>query len=175
MIRKISALAAAAFLIVSVSLSAQDNRVSPPAKCEFKSGKIDIAVNYSQPSVKGRKIWGDLVPYGKVWRTGANEATTFETKSDILVGGKELKAGKYSLFTIPGEKEWTLILNSEAEQWGAYKYDESKDVLRLMLTPEKSNEFNEKLLITADAKDGGAVLSISWENLTLSAKISSAK
>ena len=92
-------------------------------------------------------IWGDLVPYGKVWRTGANEATTFETDKDIMIKEQKLPAGKYALFTIPGETEWTWIFNSVWDQWGAYKYDESKDVLRVKSTPESSSVFHEQLKI----------------------------
>src|SRR5258707_15840760 len=94
---------------------------SPPAKAEGKVGGASITIAYSSPSVKGRKIWGDLVPYGKAWRAGANEATIFQTDKDIKVDGKELKAGKYSLFIVPGEKEWEFILNSETGQWGIKK------------------------------------------------------
>ncbi|MEM7658573.1 MAG: DUF2911 domain-containing protein, partial [Bacteroidota bacterium] len=94
-----------------------------------------ITINYGSPAAKGRALYGDLVPYGKVWRTGANEATTFETKQALAIGGQTLPAGKYGFFTIPGEGEWTLIFNETADQWGAYEYDESKDVLRVAATP----------------------------------------
>src|SRR5436190_4278131 len=94
------------------------NRTSPPATAAGKIGEATIAIKYSSPSVKGRKIWGDLVPYGKVWRAGANEATIFETDRDIFVEGQKVPSGKYSLYAIPGEREWKIILNSQTGQWG---------------------------------------------------------
>src|SRR5689334_13206121 len=94
---------------------------SPPATALGKVAGASITITYSSPSVKGRKIWGELVPYGKAWRAGANEATTFMTDKDIKVEGKELKAGKYSLFIVPSENEWEFILNSETGQWGIKK------------------------------------------------------
>ena len=99
---------------------------------EFGMGKIDI--NYSRPGIKGRSVFGDgslLAPNGVVWRTGANEATTIEISNDITVQGKTLAKGVYSLFTIPGETEWTIIFNKEAKMWGAYTYKEANDVLRV--------------------------------------------
>jgi len=122
----------------------KSERKSPPAKVEQKVGDATITIDYSQPSVKGRDIYGDLVPFEKVWRTGANESTTFETDKDVMVNGKKLAAGKYALFTIPGEEEWTIIFNSEPKQWGAYKYDEGKDVLRVTAKPT-SHKMTEKM------------------------------
>ena len=121
----------------------------------------DIVVNYSSPAVKGRMIWGGLVPYGKVWRTGANEATVFETSKDIVLSGQTLPAGKYALFTIPAENEWTVIFNSEWNQWGAFKYNKEKDVLRLNVRPDKSTSFNERLKF--EVIDDEVVMY--WENL----------
>ena len=106
-------------------------------------------------------IWGGLVPYGKVWRTGANEATVFETSKDIVLSGQTLPAGKYALFTIPGENEWTVIFNSEWNQWGAFKYNKEKDVLRLNVRPDKSTSFNERLKF--EVIDDEVVMY--WENL----------
>ena len=116
-------------IVMSASLFAQK---SPPAKAEGKVGGASITIAYSSPSVKGRAIWGTLVPYDKVWRAGANEATTFETDKDIKIEGKPLPAGKYSFFLIPRDNaSWTAIFNKEPKQWGAFKYDESKDQLRV--------------------------------------------
>src|SRR5687767_4572105 len=114
-----------AFLtVLGQAQNAPANRPSPAATATGKIGAANVSVNYSSPSVKGRTIWGDLVPYGKVWRAGANEATVFQTDRDITIEGKKLPAGKYSFFTIPTENEWTLIFNKQPEQWGAYKYDD---------------------------------------------------
>jgi hypothetical protein len=153
-------------LITSTSQAQNDKaiRPSPPAEVKGMIGSAEVDINYSTPSVKGRKIWGELVPYGQVWRTGANEATVFETSKDLNINGKILKAGKYGLFTIPGEKEWTFIFNSVWDQWGAFKYDASKDVLRIMATPEHSPVFNERMKF--EIMDGDVTLL--WENLRVS-------
>lgn len=122
-----------------------------------------VVVNYGSPSVKGRTIWGELVPYDQVWRTGANEATTFTVSKDIMVEGNNLPAGKYGLFTIPGENEWTVIFNKTADQWGAYEYDASKDALRVKVKPEMINESAESLEYQID----GSALVIRWEKMRL--------
>lgn len=98
----------------------------------------DITIVYSRPGVKGRKIWGGLEPYGKVWRAGANENTTFEASKDILVNGQKLPAGKYGLHMIPGEKEWTIIFNKDNAAWGSFSYDQNKDALRISVTPKEA-------------------------------------
>ena len=120
-------LTAITFILFSIFSMAQDDkskRPSPPDKVSEKVGSATITIDYSQPSVKDREIWGGLVPYGKVWRTGANEATTFENSADVKVEGESLKAGKYGLFTIPEANEWTIIFNSVPDQWGSGGYDE---------------------------------------------------
>lgn len=148
-------------VITSCAQQTEDKskRASPPAKVEQTVSDADIVIDYSQPSVKGRDIYGDLVPYGEVWRTGANEATTFETDKDLEIQGKTLPAGKYALFTIPGEDEWTIIFNEEHEQWGAYDYDASKDVLRVTAEPMDAAEPMEKLKIII-TEDG--IITIGW-------------
>ncbi|MCS7312760.1 MAG: DUF2911 domain-containing protein [Acidobacteria bacterium] len=121
-------------------------RVSPKATVSQTIGLTTITITYGRPAVRGRTIWGDLVPYGQVWRTGANEATTIEFTDDVLVEGHRLPAGKYSMFTIPGEKEWTLIFNREWNLWGAFTYDQVKDkeVLRIQVRPQPA-EYTEWL------------------------------
>lgn len=158
-----------AFVGYSMVSCAQDSkRQSPLAKAEGKLGNVDLVITYSQPSVKGREVWGDLVPYEKVWRTGANEATIIELSQDIMVEGKTLKAGKYSLFTIPTKENWTVIFNETWEQWGAYKYEESKDVLRVEVAPKMQDKNVEKLTFSIDE----GVILMEWEKLTLPIKIS---
>jgi len=142
----------------------KSTRPSPPAEAHAKIGDVPVSINYSSPAVKERVIWGDLVPYGKVWRTGANEATVFETAGDLMINGQKLPAGKYGMFSIPGEKEWTIIFNSVWDQWGAYKYDPSKDVLRIKASPAKSDAFNERLKFEITDH----VVSLLWENLKVS-------
>ena len=134
---------------------------SPPAKTEGEIGGAAIKINYHQPSARGRTmIGGEKVPYGKVWRTGANNATTFEVNKDVKVEGKKLAKGKYALFTIPGEKEWTIIFNSVSDQWGAYDYDESKDVLRIKVKGNKPSEYVETFTISMENN----AIAMAWEN-----------
>ncbi|HEX7014458.1 MAG TPA: DUF2911 domain-containing protein [Cyclobacteriaceae bacterium] len=148
------------------------SRPSPPATASGKVGNATITIDYSSPAVKGRKIWGDLVPYDKVWRAGANEATVFKTDKDIKVEGKTLPAGQYSLFATPGEKEWTIIFNSETGQWGIKRggvanRDPANDVLTVTVKPKKSSSMNERLTYTVN--NSGFVLA--WENLEVPVSI----
>lgn len=154
------------------SVAKKDERPSPPMSASGTIGDLKVNVAYSAPGVKGRSIWGELVPYGKVWRTGANEATTVEVSRDCKVGGGMLRAGKYALFSIPGENEWTIIFNSAPDQWGAYKYDESKDALRFKVKPAKSPSFNERFKIEVVSDPiGNGMMHLYWENLMVSWEI----
>jgi hypothetical protein len=142
-------------LIMSSNAQAQDDkskRPSPPAVVtqEISSGAI-ISIDYSQPSVKGRTIGKDLEPKdGEVWRTGANEATIFQSSKDVKVEGKDLAAGKYALFTIAGKDSWTIIFNKTFKQWGAYDYKQADDALRVTVKPGKAASFAEKMTFTID-------------------------
>jgi hypothetical protein len=159
--------------IICFGTFAQDDKSkmpSPPASVTGKIGDANLTIKYHQPAVKGRKVWdstGELAPYGKVWRTGANNATTFEIDKDIKVEGKTLEKGKYGLFTIPGEKEWVIIFNSKPAQWGAYSYKEADDVLRVTVPAGKSASFNERFLIALDKN----VVNLSWENVKVGFKV----
>ncbi len=145
----------------------KSQRSSPPAQAKaMVNGKI-ITVDYSQPAVKGRKVWGELVPYGQVWRTGANETTAFEVSDDVLVEGKKLAKGRYALFTIPGEKEWTIVFNKTIA-WGEYSYKEAEDVLRVKVPSKASAALNERF--TINISDQG-VVSLLWENLQVDFKV----
>ncbi len=158
------------FVLFSLVSNAQDNkekRPSPPAKVTGVVNGSTITIDYSKPSVKGRKIWGGLVPYKEVWRTGANEATTFETSKDIKVEGKVLPAGKYALFTIPTESSWTVIFNKTSKQWGAYDYKEKDDQLRITVNPTKSKQFTEQLTFFIE----GNKIFFLWENLEVGFKV----
>jgi len=162
-------------VFISSRMLAQDDkskRPSPPAAATGKVNGATITIDYSSPAVKGRKIWGELVPYDKVWRTGANEATLFSTDREIKVEGKTLHAGKYSMYTIPGEKEWVIIFNSQTGQWGVKDNEETsedpaKDVLRVTVKPEKSATFNERMKFEVE-KNGFSLL---WENLKVPVSI----
>lgn len=142
-------------LFTSFSSFAQNDkskRPSPPATVSEKVGETTITINYSQPSVKGRTIGVDLEPLpGKVWRAGANEATVFEVDKDIIVAGKVLPKGKYGFFILVQDETWTLIFNKTWDQWGAFKYEETNDVLRVNVPDRKSDIFSEKLTYKFDA------------------------
>ena len=126
--------------------------------------KAIIRVTYSRPLKNGREVFGKLVPYGEVWRTGANEATEIKFFQDVDFGGKKVKAGSYSLFTIPGEKEWTVILNSDVDYWGAYKYNQKNDVVRVPATVGALSEPLENFSIQFDKKgDKQGVLRLAWD------------
>jgi len=151
----------------SFNAKAQKPMESPRDSVSGKVGNAMITINYGSPSVKARKIWGDLVPYGKVWRTGANEATTFTTDKAIEVEGKSLPAGKYSFFAIPNEKEWTIIFNKTAKQWGAYDYKDKEDALRVNVKPKKASIMSERLNYTVNSTG----ISLIWENLEVPVSI----
>ncbi|HWR34052.1 MAG TPA: DUF2911 domain-containing protein [Chitinophagaceae bacterium] len=146
-------------LLTSVACQAQpdkSNRPSPAATATQKVGDVTITINYSQPSVKGRTIGKDLEPKdGKVWRTGANEATVFEVDKDVKVEGKALPAGKYGLFTLVNGDDWTIIFNKTWNQWGAFNYKEDDDALRVTVKAGKADPFAEKFTITIS--EAGAV------------------
>ena len=126
--------------------------------------KAIIRVTYSRPLKNGREVFGKLVPYGEVWRTGANEATEIKFYQDVDFGGKKVKAGSYSLFTIPGEKEWTVILNGDLDHWGAYKYNQKNDVVRVPATVGALSEPLENFSIQFDKKgDKQGVLRLAWD------------
>lgn len=139
----------------------KEKRQSPPDSAVGKAGTVNVKINYGSPSVKGRQVWGALVPYNQVWRAGANEATTINFSGDVKIEGKTLPAGKYAFFVIPTENDWTVIFNKTAGQWGAYSYDEKQDALRVTVKPRKAAAFSERLVysLTGDA------IVLKWENL----------
>lgn len=121
-------------------------------------------VVYGRPQKKGRTMLGSTEPYGKVWRLGANEATEIKLYKDLTFGDKLIKAGTYSLFAIPNEKEWVIIFNSKLDQWGAYTYDEKADVARITVPASKPESEVEAFTIIFDGKDASAAMVIAWEN-----------
>ncbi len=144
---------------------------SPVATAKFDQNGLSVQVDYCQPYKKGRVIFGELQPFGKVWRTGANEATIFEVKQNIKIAGKDLKAGKYTLWTIPNVDKWTIIINSETGQWGT-NYDESKDVLRVDVPAGKTATTLEQLTISFAPTATGSDMSIAWDNTEVKVPIS---
>jgi hypothetical protein len=144
-------------LFSAFTVSAQ--RLSPQAKVsETTTAGVKITIDYSQPAVKGRTIGKDIAPFNEVWRTGANEATWMEVSKDVKIEGKALKAGRYGVWTIPGEKEWTIIFNSKSDVSGT-AYSEADDVLRVKVKPGKSTSFSERMTFSI-AKNG--VVSLVW-------------
>jgi len=145
------------------------DRVSKNGKTEGTIDSINVVLEYGRPQVKDREIWGGLVPYGEVWRTGANEATTISFSGDVMIEGQKLPKGKYALFTIPGKEEWTIIFNKVPEQWGAFKYDESEDALRIEVKPETGEHVEEMTFVI----DGSNVV-LEWEKLRVPFKVAAA-
>ena len=152
--------------LFSISLSAQDlPQPSPAASFTQRVGVTDISMDYSRPGVKGRKIWGDLVPFDQVWRAGANASTKIEFSTDVMIEGKTVKAGKYALYIIPTEAEWTFIISSYVDGWGVDKYTEESDVVRVKANTA-STPMTENMLFSIDQiKSNSAVLSLSWEEV----------
>lgn len=180
------------FSSYSVDANAQSLRLPRPsqkATVMQTVGVTDITIVYHRPGVKGRKIWGDppagaasgtatlddgrtrpkdavIVPFGHIWRTGANEATLFEVTDNVLINGQPLAAGRYSLHTLPTKDEWTIIFNSDAGQWGSFRYDEKKDVLRVKAKPEMVADNQEWLMYSFDpVSENSAQVNIRWEKL----------
>lgn len=138
-------------------------RKSKNGKTEGTVAGVAVTVEYGRPNVSGRAIWGQLVPYGQVWRTGTDEATAITFAKDVLVEGQKLAAGTYALFTIPGEKEWTVIFNRTAEQWGAFDYDAKQDALRVTVKPAAAAAPVESL----DFVFEGARVVMRWEKVAV--------
>jgi hypothetical protein len=151
-------------------------RLSPAAKadCSLAGGKT-IHVDYSSPRMRGRKIYGGLVPYGEVWRAGANEATTFVTDTALIVGGKEVPAGNYTLFAIPKPDAWTLIISKKTGEWGVPYPGESDDFARVPMKVSKLHAPVEDFTIAFDREGDGCTLRLDWETTRASVKISEKK
>ena len=145
----------------------------PVLKIQDKATEPLLArVIYSRPQKNGRLIFGELVEYGKVWRLGANEATEIEFFRNVKIGDKKVEKGRYTLYAIPAEDNWTIILNKDNDTWGAFKYDEQKDVLRTTVPVQKLNEGVEALAMTFEKSDSGCNLIIAWDNIKASLPIS---
>ncbi|MFA6956243.1 MAG: DUF2911 domain-containing protein [Thermoanaerobaculia bacterium] len=164
---------AVCFLALAFPLAAQ---IETPQASQSSSvtqtiGTTKITVEYHRPGVKGRQIWGGLVPYDTPWRMGANEATTLTVSDAVMVEGKALPAGKYSFFAIPGKEKWTLIINKDPEQWGAYGYDQAKDALRSDVKPAEAH-YTEWMRFTIDpASPTSANVTMNWEKIAVSMKV----
>lgn len=146
-------------------------QLSPKARVEQQVGVTKFAVEYSSPAKKGRVVWGELVPYGELWRTGANAATKLEASRDFTFGGKQVAAGTYAVLSIPGESSWTVILNSKADLPGTRGYDEKLDVARVTVTPEKAPPRERMTFLFADTTDDATRLDLEWDELRISVPI----
>ena len=163
--------ALAALLGVATAASAQQQittpRLSPNATVTQTVGITEITLRYSRPGVKDRTVWGELVPYGEVWRTGANENTTIRFSTPVKIGGKELPAGLYGLQTIPTANEWTVIFSKDADEWGAFNYKPENDALRIQAKPEAAG-FQERMGFEfTDLTDNSAKVVMRWEKLAV--------
>jgi tetratricopeptide (TPR) repeat protein len=160
---------------LACNLVAQDLKtpaLSPTAKLTQEFSTSNIEVSYSRPALRGRKIFGELVPYGKVWRTGANSATKIKLGEDVKIGGKAVKAGEYAIYTIPGTWEWEVIINKASGSWGAYGYDTSGDVARFKVKSEKLSQAVQSFTINfSNITFNSCNLDMSWEKTTISIPI----
>jgi hypothetical protein len=158
-------------LVVAAStLRAQQDksqRPSPPAtaKCELAGGKT-VTIDYSSPRKKGRNVFPDVVKYGEVWRTGANEATTFVTTGDVMVGGTHVPAGSYTLFTVPGKDKWTLIISKKTGEWGTKYAGESEDLARVEMHAGTASAPVENFTISFEKSGSGCNLKLAWDTTT---------
>jgi hypothetical protein len=168
--KRIALLAFFTFMITTFGLAQGRPSPAASASCDLGGGK-SIKTDYSSPRMNGRKIFGDLVPFGKVWRTGANEATTFVTSGDVVVGGKTIPAGSYTLFTVPNPDKWTLIINKKTGEWGIpYKY-ESDELARVDMKVSKLPSPVENFTISYVQSGNGCTLQIDWETTRASVDI----
>lgn len=160
------------FMLVAAFAVAVSAQVTIPRESNMQEtsqmiGDTKISISYHRPNVKGRKIWGELVPYNEVWRTGANNATVFETPIDVMINGQKLAKGKYALFTLPTTGNWTIIFNKNWNQWGSFTHDPKDDVLKVEVTPRQS-EFHETMAIEFEKVVGStAEVNIRWENVAV--------
>ena len=146
-------------------------RPSPPGTAEVTLKSKKITIDYSRPSLKGRKVGQELAPYGKVWRTGANEATALTTEIDLTIGGAKVPAGKYTLYTLPSEGTWKLIINKQTGQWGT-QYDEAQDLARVDMKKTALPQSVEQFTISFDKKsENTADLNLDWENTRVSVEV----
>jgi hypothetical protein len=162
---RISIVAICLTLLATAAVAAETPKppLSPPAKTEATLGSAAISIEYAAPSMRGRAIMGELVPFGKVWRTGANAATTLRTSADLMIGDLHVPAGIYTLYTIPNETEWTLIVSRQTGQWGS-RYDESHDLGRVTMSVSRLQSPVEVFGISIRPEGPAGRLALTWEN-----------
>ncbi|MFB6257698.1 MAG: DUF2911 domain-containing protein [Flavobacteriales bacterium] len=161
-----------ALFFLQPTLAQEIPKPSPHAKVKQRVGLTDITIDYYSPGVKGRKIFGKLVPYGEMWRTGANAATTIEFSKPVLIKGEKVPAGKYSFFTIPKKKKWTLILNKKTEMWGTSNYKKEHDQLRFKVEPKDLSKKRERMtFLISDFDKKQARIDLEWAQTRVSFSI----
>ncbi len=138
------------------------DRASKNGRTEATIGDVSVVLEYGRPNVRGRAVWGKLVPFDKVWRTGANEATTISFSAPVTVEGDSLGAGTYALFTIPGKENWVVVFNAAAEQWGSFNHDPDADVLRVTVTPETGEHVESMDFVVEDSQ-----VKLRWEKVVV--------
>jgi hypothetical protein len=161
-------------VVIAAVAAKQDksSRPSPPAKAECKlAGGKSLTIDYSSPRAKGRKIYGDLVPYGKVWRAGANEATTFVTDTDLTVGGTAVPAGSYTMFVVPNADKWTLVISKKTGEWGTAYPGPGQDFARIEMKASRLPAPVENFTITLEAGGAGCTMNMDWETTRASVSI----
>ena len=171
--RKIAIVCSSLLLVLGVAANPlhgqqeKSKRPSPPAtaKCELPGGKT-VTVDYSSPRKKGRNVFPDVVKYGEVWRTGANEATTFVTTGDVMVGGTHVPAGSYTLFTLPGKDKWTLIISKKTGEWGTDYAGEKEDLARVEMKAGTASTPVENFTISFEKAGKGCTLKLAWDTTT---------
>ena len=173
------ALVTLSFFVLTLLACAQEDpakRPSPPAnaECKLASGKT-VKVAYSSPRMKGRKIYGGLVPYGKVWRTGANEATALTTDANLTAGGKDIPAGNYTIVTVPNADKWTLVISKKTGEWGTDYPGEGQDLARVDMAVSKTSAPVENFTISFDSKGSSCTMNIEWESTRASVDLTEKK
>ena len=165
--RKTTMILLAVLVAASAFGQVRTPRVSQNATLTQTVGLTDITIKYSRPGVKGRTVWGGLVPYDQVWRTGANEATTITFSDDVSVGGQKLAKGTYALFTVPGRDTWDVVFNKQGEQWGAFSYDKTQDVARVTVKPVVADHREWMSFEIPDVTTDQATVVLRWEKVAV--------
>jgi hypothetical protein len=174
--KKVNSLLLTAFATLAITQARSQGpklpAASPAASVKQTFGLTDITIDYSSPAVKGRTIWGGLIPYDSVWRTGANAATVINFSTSVSINGTNVKAGKYALFTIPGRDMWTIIINSDYDQWGSFGYNKGSDVLRVKVKPEMTSESKERMAFYLDpTSDSTCNVTLRWEKVKVTFEV----
>ena len=169
--KKVQLLLSGAALFLAFGMNAQIKapQPSPTAELEQMVGLTEVEIEYSRPGKKGRDIFGSLLPFGEIWRTGANASTKISVSDDVMIGGQKVPAGQYALYTIPGKDEWTVIIHKHLENWGAGGYQDSEDLCRFTVKPTMMNDTYESFTIDfSDFTTNSANINLTWDKTRVS-------